>query len=268
MAQTVGRVKLIKRVRRIRVKKAEEESGRSAILLLCALVAVAWFSVAHGLQTLIFFEVRHWPSSNSFLNEAPSMLAPSEAPILKGQKIEHFNFQFFVPWKKVDNDVENPQYAVSRSDTGEVVVFFNPDAQVDVLQEMSKDANPLARNYNQVFGDQPFHTNYELYDAAYSATPAQAHLMMSREEALRLNSLLIWKLSFGLDAPRGIYRFNWAGLQGFQFGDPSNGDPVAIRGFDTHDRQFRFLFVVAANSGARFTQDDISQIVTTVRTVY
>jgi hypothetical protein len=71
-----------------------------------------------------------------------------------------------------------------------------------------------------------------------------------------------------LDAPGAIHQFNWAGLRGLQFGDPANGDPVAISGFDTHDRQFRFLFLVGSNSGARFNQDDIAQIVSTVRTAY
>lgn len=247
----------------------KKESSLSAVILLGVLVVVAWYSLAHGLQTLIVIEARQWASANPFLNETPRPLPQTTgtAPAPAATRVEHFNYQFYLPWKPIERDTENPAYAEIRAKTGEVVVFFNPDSQIDNLQSMKSGNTPLAKDYVQIFSSHPLDSNYALYEAIYSSSPAQAALLMPPQDALRLNTLLLWKLSFGLDARPGIYTFDWGGLRGIQFGDPANG-PVAIRAFDNHDRQFPFLFVTAAGSGAKLTQDVISQIVLTVRTAY
>jgi hypothetical protein len=233
-------------------EQEKNESSLSAIILLGVLVVVAWYSLAHGLQTLILIEARQWASATPFLNETPNQLPQTTGSAPAAKRIEHFNYQFYVPWKQIDEDAENSAYAEVRAKTGEVVIFFNPDAQIDMLQSMKSGNTPFARNYVQIFAGHPLDSNYALYDEVYSASPAQAALWMSRQDALRLNALLLWKLSLGWDARPGIYTFDWGGLRGIQFGDP----------------QFPFLFVTAAGSGARLTQDVISQIVLTVRTAY
>jgi hypothetical protein len=252
---------------RMNEEPEKKESSLTAIILLGVLVVVAWYSLAHGLQTLIVIEARQWASANPFLNETPQPLPPPTGIAPASARIEHFNYQFYVPWKPIDKDTENPAYAEIRAKTGEVVVFFNPDSQIDMLQSMKSGVTPLARNYMQIFAGHPPDSNYALYDAVYSASPAQAALLMPRQDALRLNTLLLWKLSFGVGARPGIYTFDWGGLRGIQFGDPTKGS-VAIRAFDNHDRQFPFLFVTAAGSGAKLTQEIINQIVASSRTAY
>ena len=271
MAEEVKQARRVLRVRRIRAKSVgeEEESGLSAFILAGVLIVVAWYLLAHGLQTLIDLEVHHWASANPELNSSPQALPQPGGAAPMTTRIEHFNYEFYVPWKKVsENESKDSPSAEIRSDDGHVVVFYNPDAQLDVLKDLQSETNPLGRNYDQIFHSQPVVSNFDLYKSVYSANPAQMRLLMPRLEALRLNALLLWKLAFGIDERGPTYTFDWGGLRGIQFGDPASSQPVAIRAFDNHDRLFRYIFIVAAGSNAKFTQDDISQIVLTSRTAY
>jgi hypothetical protein len=84
---------------------------------------------------------------------------------------------------------------------------------------------------------------------------------------MRMNVLMLWKLSFGLDLPCDgeFYSFNWANVKGFQFGDPAKKVPVAVRAFDDRDHQFRFIFTAANAAADRITQNDINAILQTLR---
>jgi hypothetical protein len=86
---------------------------------------------------------------------------------------------------------------------------------------------------------------------------------------LRMNALLLWKLSFGFDLPADgqFYSFDWGKVRGFQFGDSAKQRPVAVRVFDDRDRQYRFILTTAAGSTGKITQDDIDTIIQTVKPV-
>ena len=75
-----------------------------------------------------------------------------------------------------------------------------------------------------------------------ASSPAQLSPLMDAREALRMNALLLWKLSFGFDLPADgqFYSFDRGKVRGFQFGDPAKQRPVALRVFDDRDRQYRF----------------------------
>jgi hypothetical protein len=120
-----------------------------------------------------------------------------------------------------------------------------------------------------VFSDKPINSNYELYQAVYGASPTQLSPLMGTRDALRLNALLLWKLSFGFDlmADGQFYSFDWGKVRGFQFGDPAKQRPVALRVFDDRDRQYRFILTVAAGTSGKIAQDDIDTIVQTVQPV-
>ena len=117
---------------------------------------------------------------------------------------------------------------VVTSKTGQVVIFYNPDEEIDILAGMKAGNTALSRGYNTIFADHLFDSNYSLYAAVYSADPAQAHPWMARADALRMDSLLIDKLSFGIEAPGPTYLFNWGGLRGIRFGDAAHGRPGGV----------------------------------------
>jgi hypothetical protein len=150
-----------------------------------------------------------------------------------------------------------------------VIVFFDPASSLDTVGAM-KTSNPVDyQKFVTVFADRPINSNYELYQRVYSASPAQLSPLMDTREALRMNALLLWKLSFGFDLPADgqFYSFDWGKVRGVQFGDPVKPRPVAVRVFDDRDRQYRFILTTAVGSNGKITQDDLDTIVQSVKPV-
>jgi hypothetical protein len=243
----------------------EKDSARPAIILLVLVILIAGFSLKFGLQTLTWIEAKLWTSDNPWIAAVPQPLpAPAAAPAQqKAAQVKAFDYEFNAPWPGNPKIVPSATYIQLRYDTGPVIVFYDPESQLDTLGSM-KASNPAEyQKFAAVFSEKPLNSNLELYQAVYNAAPAEFSPFMSTRDALRGNVLLLWKLSFGFDLPADaqFYSFDWGKVRGFQFGDPAKQRPVAVRVFNDRDRQFRFIFTVAAGSNGRVTQDDINGIV-------
>lgn len=247
---------------------SEKTGARSAILLLVVVFLVAGFSVKFGLQTLTWIQAKLWASENPWLATVPQPLPAPAAPA-KGSALKAFDYEFDSPWPGNAKPVGSLTATQFRYDSGQVIVFFDPASSVDAVGAM-KTSNPVDyQKFVTVFAGRPINSNYELYQAVYNASPAQLSPLMDTREALRMNALLLWKLSFGFDLPADgqFYSFDWGKVRGVQFGDPAKQRPVAVRVFDDRDRQYRFILTTAAGSTGKITQDDIDTIVQTVKPV-
>lgn len=251
---------------------SEKHAARNAILLLLAVFLVAGYAIEFGPQTLVWLNGKRWASANPWLNDVPQPLAaPATPPVspataaAKNMQVKAFNYEFNAPWP-VAKVIPAPNCVHVRFKPGQAIVFFDPDAQLDTLRVL-KNSNPLEyQKFANLFSDHPIETNFELYDSVYGASPAQTSPFTPVRAALRLNTLLQWKLSFGTEGSPA-HSFTFGNLHGFQFGDPESGEPVAVRVFNDRDRQFRFLFNVAAGSDAKITQDEISSSVASLQPV-
>lgn len=250
-------------------EQEDKRSTRSAIILAIVAVLVAAYCIEFGLQTLTWIEAREWTSANPWLADAVQTL-PAPAASAKGTQEKAYEFEFMVPWGK-SKITPTPSGVELRYDSGQVVVFFDPDSQLDTIHKLKASSPAEYQKFIGVFGNKPIDSNYALYQSVYAAAPAQISPFMNASDALRINVLLLWKLSFGPDltfsgAPE-FSSFDWGRLRGFQFGDPSKDHPVAVRVFDDKDRQFRFIFTIAAGSSGKITQDDVSSIVQSLQPV-
>jgi hypothetical protein len=251
-------------------EEEDKSSAWPAIILLLVVILIAVFCVEFGAQTLTWIEAKRWAAANPWVADVPQPLPTVADNSSAGAQVKAFNYEFNVPWK-TPQSVESLTNVQFKYDSGQVVVFFDPDSQLDVLHSL-KSSNPTEyQKFANVFANQPIESNYALYQAVYSASPAQFSPIMKVEEARRDNVLLLWKLSFGpdlesIDAP-SFYSFDWGKNKGFQFGDPSKGQPVALRIFDDNNRQFRFIFTVAYGSGAKIGQSDINMAVRSLQPV-
>ena len=245
-------------------EEEDKSSALPAIILLLAVILIAVFCVEFGVQTLTWLEAKQCASANPWLADVPQALSPVASDASKGTPVKAFNYQFNVPWQAKAKTIEPVPYLQFTSDSGQAIVFFDPEAQLDSMHSL-KSSNPTEyQKFASVFADQPIESNYALYQAVYGASPAQFSPVMNTNAARRSNVLLLWKLSFGPDlqsATSEIYSFDWGKTRGFQFGDPSKGHPVALRVFDDNYHQFRFIFTVAAGSSGKITQSDINMAV-------
>jgi len=261
-------------------QNADSNDARSAIILAAIVIAVAVFCVKYGLQTLVWANARHWTSSNAWLMDVPQPLpAPTASaapppPAASGSKtagaksnpkagpqpLRAFDHQFLPPWPGNVKSAAHDGFTEFRFDSGQVIVFLDPETQLDTLGQMKTKNELEFQQLQGMLGDQFPDTNYALYNIIYSVSPAQTSPFMQTQDAMRKNVLLLWKLSFGFDLPGGIHSFEFGPNHGFQFGDPSGGHPVAIRSFDNFDKQFRLIFTAASGSSGSITQNDIDSV--------
>jgi hypothetical protein len=250
--------------------EGEKSSARSAIILAAVVILVAAYCAMFGLQTLVWINAKHWASGNPWLLEVPQPLPPpSSQPIAasKGAALKAFTYEFTVPWHgnaKMTPTLTNVEF---KFDSGQVVVFYDPEGQVDTLGELRR-ANPNEyQRIQDIFAGTSLHTNYDLYRSVYSASPAQVSPFMSLNDATRLNVLLLWKLSYGFDGGPGIWSFDFGDKRGFQFGDTLSELPVTLRVFDDRNHQFRFVFLVVSGSNAKISQDEIDAVVQSLQPI-
>jgi hypothetical protein len=247
-------------------KRREPSSARDAIILVILVVLIGAYIVAFGLQTLVWGEAHHLTRYNPWVSDVPQAV-DSTAPPNGSTQLRAYNYEFKVPWAGKSKTNVSLTYTQFRFDSGQVVVFFDPEAQLDTMRTI-KNSSPLAyQQFANLFGGQPFETNYALFQAVYSASPAATSPFMSSRDAIRENLLLLWKIAFGYDARPGLHSIEFNGNRGFQFGDPSTGFGVALRIFDGRDNQFRFIFATAAESNAKVQQADINLAVQTLQEV-
>ena len=245
--------------------EAEKSGSSSAVILSIAVIVVAAYCVMYGLQTLVWLEARHWSSANPWLEEVPQPL-PASLSSAKGTPVKAYDYEFMSPWGagKVTPYTAHVEF---RFAGGQLALFIDPETSLDTMRNM-KSANPAEyQKFTNIFLDHPIDTNYQLYQTVYGSSPAQLSPIMSSRDAMRMNVLLLWKLSFGFDTSPGVYAFEFGKTRGFQFGEAGKGRPVVIRLFDDHDRQFRLIFTTAAGSTASLSQDEINVAVASFKPV-
>ena len=259
----------------------EKSGAQSAILLAAAVLLVAVFSIMFGLQTLVWFNAKRWTSQDPWLADTPQPLPPSAAatpdlaPLATGKdgkkakppQLKAYDYEFTAPWPGNVKTIPASAYVQFQFDSGQVIVFFDPESQLDIIRQMKSGETTQYQQFQNVFGDQAPDSNYALYRTVYSASPAQISPLMHSQDAFRTNVLLLWKLSFGFDTQPGIHSFELGKNRGFEFGDATNGRPVALRVFDDRDAQFRLIFTAAGGASGKFTQDDINLAVQSLQSV-
>lgn len=262
----------------------EQGSGLTAMILVGVTILVAIFCIGYGLQTLQWIAGHQWARQNAWLYDTPKPVASSTssgataataAPAAelaadtkgkksdaqsKGTDLTEYGYQMNVPWTSKMKESASAGGAEFRFATGQVVIFGDPDAQLDTLHILRDTPGEQYLPYAPLFANGAIQTNYDLYNAVYNASPSQVTPFTNYATTERDRVLLLMKLSFGFDLARPIYAVDFGKNRGFQFGDPTAG-PVVVHVFDPHDKHLRFIFTVASGSGGQITQADINQAV-------
>jgi hypothetical protein len=274
----------------------EDEKTKPWLTYLLAAFAifVGVYSVKWGFQTITWIEARAAADQNPWLAMVPQPLPPPAQPIAplptpapppaskKGAAAKNaaadksapdlirlFNFQFTPPWPGKYKIEPSANYTTLRFDSGQVLVFYAPDVQLDSLAALKQSDPVNYQKFAAIFSVSPIENNFALFSAVYGAAPSAVSPLMNGLDAERLHTLLGWKLAFGPDLTESgpFHSFDYGTIKGFQFGEPANEKPVAVRAFDDKNRQFRYIFVVPGGSNAVITQEQINTAVGTLRPV-
>lgn len=242
----------------------KKESARATVILALVALAVGVYALTYGLQTMFYFQARHWASNAPFLREVPQPIPSTTSSAVQEKGLSFYDVSFAAPWKGIFSQTKGDVHSEVDFKAGPVIVFFNPAGEKDIISSI-RDGDPkIYDRYEAVFGSDLFPTNYDLYLAVYSASPTALSPFMSREQVERIGTLLQWKLAFGASGASAIYKVQANSLRGLQFGDPSKDPMIVIRLFDAHNAQYRLLFTSKAGTGT-FPQSDINCVLDSLR---
>ncbi len=242
----------------------KRESALGTIVLAIVTLAIGVFALAYGLQTMFYFQAKHWASNAPFLREVPQPLPSMAASPVQEKSLSFYDVGFAAPWKGILAQTNGDAHSEVDFKTGPVIIFFNPAGEKDILSSIRDGDLKTYDRYEAVFGSDLFPTNYDLYLAVYNASPASLSPFISRAQIERIGTLLEWKLAFGASGASAIYKVQAEGLRGLQFGDPSKDAMIVMRLFDAHNAQYRLLFTSRAGTGT-FPQSDINCVLDSLK---
>lgn len=248
------------------VMAEKKESARATVILALLAVAIGIYAVAFGLQTEFYFQARYWASRTPFLKELPQPLPSTDASPAQEKSLSFYEMNFAAPWKGIETQKNGDAHSEVDFAAGPVVIFFNPQGEKDIVSSVRNGDPQLYDRYEGVFGTDFFANNYDLYLAVYSASPALVSPLMSRDQMVRIGTLLEWKMAFAANGASAIYKVQTSNLHGLQFGDASRDAMVMVRLFDKHNAQFRLLFTSKSGPGT-FPQSDINCVLQSLQPV-
>ena len=121
---------------------------------------------------------------------------------VKPEMLRAYIYEFVPPWTSNSKIVPSDNHVDFRFDSGQDIVFFDPEAQLDTLRALKTTDTIEYSRMRDVFSEPFFESNYDLYNSVYSASPAQTSPFMNGTDAMRKNVLLLWKLGIRIRSAR------------------------------------------------------------------
>lgn len=246
----------------------KQNSARTTVILAVCAVVIGFYVLVFGLQTLISFETHRWALTAPFLKAVPQTLPTSVASPVQERNLQFYGFGFEAPWKGVAKQKDGAEHSEIEFKPGPIVIIYSPAGQTDLVGKIRGGDPREYSRYEGIFGFGFFHDDYSLYSAVYGAAPNDVWPFTSRTKAIRINTLLVWKLRFGLDGARTIYNIQTGNMRGFQLGDPSRDRSVIAQLFDEQGAQVKILFTSKSGQPGTFPQSDINCVVDSVKPLY
>lgn len=243
----------------------KKESARATVILALIAVAIGCYVLLFGLQTLIYFEAHHWAASSPFLRDVPQPLPSIVASPVQEKGLSFYGFQLGAPWKGIAKQNSLNDHSEIDFKSGAVLLFFNPEGEKNIVDSIRTGNPQTYQQYRTIFGADFFPNNYSLYSAVYSASPAGLSPFMSRDKAVRISTLLQWKLAYGAYGTKTIYTLQAGNNRGLQFGDPATDHVVVVRLFDPHEQQMRLLFTSKSAQPGIISQADINCVIDSIQ---
>ena len=123
-------------------EKENASEGYTAIILVIVLIGVAGYILFYGLQTLIYFDVKHWGAREASLYVTAQPLTITAPPAAPGQTthLEFFNYQCEAPWKGPAKMTQGDDYIEDKFPSGQTMRIELPEVQADVLKSFKGES--------------------------------------------------------------------------------------------------------------------------------
>lgn len=181
--------------------------------------------------------------------------------------ITAFDYSFSVPWSDCSPIYSGTSLvAWACLGTNIAVACFPPSEGLysAILSNVSTKNDGRRRVMMEWFGlEGVVNTNFHLCAQALEVTPRDISLFDSNRELSGKWILLCMKAVIVPLNTSEIYSFEYNGIKGFQFGNPSAGKRIHLLLFDQMDREVQLAVGRRTNSTASITQNDINTIITT-----
>lgn len=246
----------------------KSESARTTIILAVCTVVLGFYVLIFGLQTLVSIEAHRWALSSPFLKAVPQPLPTTIASEVQDRDLQFYGYTFAAPWKDGAKKEEGDARSEMDFPLGPIIIFFNPATEADIVGKIRGGDLDVLHSYEAIFGRGFFPDNYAMYAAVYGAAPNQVWPFTPRARAVRIDTLLIWKLRFSTYGRTTIYSIQTNNMRGFQFGDPSRDRFLLVHLFDDSGGQVRILFTSKSGQPGTIPQADLNCVIYSLRSAY
>jgi hypothetical protein len=242
-------------------KKKKIFLGIAAIFLI---LAGSFYVFRFQIGCLLYAQKAGW--------EAPLIKAiPQSMKIESGSApvstITAFDYSFSVPWPDCLPIYSGTSLvAWACSETNVTVACFSPSEGLysAILSNVSTENDGRSQVMREWFGlEGVVNTNFHLCAQALEVTPGDISLFDSNRELSGKWILLCMKAVIVPLNTSEVYSFEYNGIKGFQFGNPSVGKRIHLLLFDQMDREVQLAVGRRTNSSISITQADINTIITT-----
>jgi hypothetical protein len=172
-----------------------------------------------GVQTISAIVVRYGSREIPGVSRVPAPLPDSTVSSIPHKRISDSGYEFELPWDDVDQDKAYGaiHLVIFHSKN---VLWFSTFPRKSLINCIMENQHLDAQKFQQLYGENAFASDYNFHRALLEATPSEITPFISRNQAIRLQSLVAIKALSMPIAGSGLFAVETADAKGFQFEDP------------------------------------------------
>ena len=243
--------------------------NRTASISICSLcLGIAVFLLFYAPPLVFLLQAKRELHNSPGIWTVPKPLTPTPlaSPNPKNQVVSYFGYQFESPTPEEKEERKDENVVALNFSNCAVMAILKPQPSgplTSLIRQMPPNAT---RSFEVVYGKEAVSSDYEFRRTILNVTPKDLSLFARPGQMARNSTLLTLK---GVESQRfknGLYSFETPTMRGFQEGNITLDEGVAIQAFD-HQDHLLTLIVGAKPGKACFGQPELNQIIFSLRPV-
>lgn len=211
------------------------------ILLLSVLIIVIGVAISPKIWALYFIKSRYSQIETPWAYIVPidRTVKSSEDNLSDYPAFTCDDLKFNAPWKELRQKEERENFIFLSFHSGENKGIYMNRGKVTeykIAESLLGEDPSDAKKLKELIGEQSFKSDYSVFVQSLGTTPDQASIFRSSKELGKAIIMLMLKRVLTEPNIGKIYKFDTTVIRGFQFGDPQENNPVAIKIFNKNGR--------------------------------